>query len=88
MSAIKVKTIPYKKWEKAVEGLELEPERGIRCDKCIKHRLEQTAKYALKEGFDIKSVADPVWFLDPESGDYAKLDSSGHERLINGDYRL
>ena len=42
-----------KQWEDAVKGLELEPERGVRCQRCINHRLEKVAMYALKNGFDI-----------------------------------
>ena len=36
----------------AVKGLENEPERGIRCDKCFYLRLEKTFNYALQNGFD------------------------------------
>ena len=36
-----------------MKGLELEPERGNRCRKCINHRLEKSAKYAFRNGFDI-----------------------------------
>ena len=41
--------------EKFIEmskGLESEPERGIRCDKCYRLRLEKTAEYAARNGFD------------------------------------
>lgn len=34
------------------EGLENEPERGKRCYKCYKLRLEKTALYAKENGFD------------------------------------
>ena len=34
----------------AVKGLENEPERGIRCDKCFELRLNETAKMAKKLG--------------------------------------
>lgn len=33
----------HKEYLKRVQGLEKEPEKGIRCDECIKMRLEQTA---------------------------------------------
>ena len=39
-------------WLKYIEGLENEPERGLRCNKCIEYRLDQTAVYALKYKFD------------------------------------
>jgi len=38
------------KWYKDIEGLENEKEGGKRCFVCIKHRLEKTAKFAVKKG--------------------------------------
>mgnify|MGYP003571282900 CR=1 FL=1 len=35
-----------------VKGLEQEPERGIRCDRCIELRLKETVKKALQMGID------------------------------------
>jgi len=40
-------------WDKAVVGLEQEPEGGARCSVCFKFRLENTAKYAKEHGFEI-----------------------------------
>ncbi len=40
-------------WHKFVEGLEDEPEGGVRCEKCFFFRLEKTVKYAKAKGFDI-----------------------------------
>jgi len=42
-----------KQWEQCVKGLESEPERGRRCQKCTFHRLEKTMEYAKKNGFDL-----------------------------------
>lgn len=39
-------------WQKAVQGLESEPERGKRCEACFLLRLSQTANYASSHGFD------------------------------------
>ena len=39
-------------YEKEIKGLELEPERGSRCLKCYRLRLEYTAKLALEKSFD------------------------------------
>ncbi|MBR6228382.1 MAG: epoxyqueuosine reductase QueH [Eubacterium sp.] len=36
----------------AASGLEEEPERGRRCEKCFRLRLEETAKAAKRENFD------------------------------------
>ena len=38
-------------WEKAVSGLEYEPEGGQRCSACFRFRLSRTAQIAAKEGF-------------------------------------
>ena len=34
------------------KGLEAEPERGKRCEKCIELRLRQSARYAAENGYD------------------------------------
>lgn len=39
-------------YEEAIHGLEMEPERGKRCDVCFQLRLEETAKKASLEKFD------------------------------------
>lgn len=40
------------RYYEAVKGLEDEPERGSRCTQCFKLRLEESAKVAVKCGFD------------------------------------
>lgn len=40
-------------WFARVKGLELEPERGKRCDVCFDMRFERTALYAFENGFSI-----------------------------------
>ena len=37
---------------KSIKGLENEPERGLRCDKCIELRLQQTSRKAKELGID------------------------------------
>jgi predicted adenine nucleotide alpha hydrolase (AANH) superfamily ATPase len=37
-------------WEEAVRGLEGEPERGRRCEECVRFRLEETARKAAELG--------------------------------------
>lgn len=39
-------------FNKAVKGLEIEPEGGKRCDKCFELRLNKTAEVAKENGFD------------------------------------
>jgi hypothetical protein len=38
----------HDEWSKFIIGLEKEPEKGQRCDKCFLLRLEKTASYALE----------------------------------------
>jgi len=40
------------KFHEMSKGLELEPEKGIRCHKCYEMRLEYTAQLAKQKGFD------------------------------------
>jgi predicted adenine nucleotide alpha hydrolase (AANH) superfamily ATPase len=39
-----------KEWEEAVRGLEVEPEKGRRCEACIRLRLRRTAEEAKQQG--------------------------------------
>jgi len=41
------------KWFEITENLKEEPEGGKRCIECFRIRLEKTASYAVKKGFDI-----------------------------------
>ncbi|MCR5099641.1 MAG: epoxyqueuosine reductase QueH [Lachnospiraceae bacterium] len=54
-------------YDEVARGLENEPERGRRCEKCFELRLSETAKRAVAEGFDyfcttltISPQKDPV----------------------------
>lgn len=43
----------HEEWLKEVaSGLENEPERGARCEKCFRYNLKKAASFAAKEGFD------------------------------------
>ncbi|WP_316757718.1 epoxyqueuosine reductase QueH [Pedobacter aquatilis] len=44
-------------WFERAKGMELEPERGIRCTTCFDMRFEPTALYANENGFDTISSA-------------------------------
>src|SRR5690606_35245734 len=39
-------------WFERAKGMEMEPERGIRCTMCFDMRFERTALYAYENGFD------------------------------------
>ncbi len=40
-------------WFARAKGMEMEPERGIRCTMCFDMRFERTALYAYENGFDV-----------------------------------
>ena len=42
----------HDEWLEFVKGLENEPERGARCEKCFQKRLSEVAQKASEEGFD------------------------------------
>lgn len=42
-------------WFERAKGMEMEPERGIRCTMCFDMRFERTALYAFENGFDVIS---------------------------------
>ncbi len=42
----------HQRWEEAVRGMEGEPEKGRRCELCIRMRLLATAEAAREEGYD------------------------------------
>ena len=41
----------HKTWKSATKGLENEPEKGRRCDKCFYLRLKKACEYAKEKGF-------------------------------------
>ena len=43
-------------WERAVAGLEAEPEGGARCDRCFRHNLGRAAAKAAELGFEAFST--------------------------------
>ena len=53
----------HESWLSAVKGLENEPERGRRCLKCFRYRLERAARFAAGGGFELltTSLASSRW---------------------------
>lgn len=41
------------KWYAYIEGMEHEPEKGLRCNKCFEYRLNQTAQKAVQLGIKL-----------------------------------
>lgn len=44
-------------WFARAKGMEMEPERGIRCTMCFDMRFERTALYAHEHGFDVMTTS-------------------------------
>lgn len=42
----------YENWKKMISGLENEPEKGKRCEKCIYNRLEKTSNFAKDNNYE------------------------------------
>ncbi len=42
----------HESWLNEIKGLENEPEKGLRCEKCYEYNLSRTATYAIEHGFD------------------------------------
>ena len=42
----------------------------------------------VKEGFDLTQTEDPIWFLEPGSPHYVRMEKSHEDRIIAGEYRL
>jgi len=43
---------------------------------------------AVKEGFDLNQVNDPIWFLNPETKTYEQLTVKSHERILAKQFRF
>lgn len=55
-----VEDYDHNEYLQEIAGLENEPERGSRCDKCIEFRLSQTAKKAKELGFAKFTTSLPI----------------------------
>lgn len=62
--------------------LRMQPE--IEITGTFKHRKVEL----VKEGYDPRTVADPLYFLDPVDGQYVALTPELHDRLTAGEIRL
>ncbi len=67
-----------------VEGLESEPERGLRCERCFELRMEKTAQYASNIGADCFSTTLSV--SPHKSFSQIKLAAQTAARKYNIDY--
>ena len=70
-----VESYKHREYLDAVEGLEKEPERGVRCDKCIELRLLKTAQKARELEMNIFTTSLPI---SPHKN-FAKISFCGEE---------
>ncbi|MBP3420068.1 MAG: epoxyqueuosine reductase QueH [Marinifilaceae bacterium] len=58
----------HEEWQNAVKGLECEPERGKRCLECFKYRLNRTAEWAVRNGYETftTTLASSRWKLQSQ----------------------
>lgn len=70
-------------WRKHVHGLENEPERGLRCEKCFAYRFCFAREYAKKHGFNaIASVFGVSRHKDQNQVDKAANESCGEIKYL------
>ena len=70
-------------WRNAVNGLENEPERGLRCSKCFAYRFCYAADYARKNGYNtIASVFGVSRHKDQNQVDTSAKQSCGEIKYL------
>jgi len=47
-----IQDVDFERWEEGAKDFADQPEGGLRCEYCFRRRLEETAKYAVKNGFN------------------------------------
>ncbi len=74
----------YEEWKKSMKGLENEPERGLRCEKCFLFRLRKAAEYASKHGFKFfaTTLASSRWKDLRQVNNAGLLAASEHKNLV------
>jgi fatty-acyl-CoA synthase len=50
--------------------------------------FKQKKQQLIRDGFDPDIVVDPLFFKDPQSGDYRSLDAALYARIVEGSIRL
>jgi predicted adenine nucleotide alpha hydrolase (AANH) superfamily ATPase len=65
-------------------GLENEPEKGARCEKCFRFNLARTARYAAEHGFDAFATSLTV---SPHKISAKVFEASDDERFLKADFK-
>ncbi|WP_156482469.1 epoxyqueuosine reductase QueH [Wohlfahrtiimonas chitiniclastica] len=75
-------------WFERAKGMEMEPERGIRCTMCFDMRFERTALYAHEHGFDVmtSSLGISRWKNMAQINDCGKRAVAPYPNLTYWDY--
>ena len=75
-------------WFERARGMELEPERGIRCTMCFDMRFERTALYAHEHGFPVitSSLGISRWKNMPQINDCGARAAAKYPDLMYWDY--
>ena len=70
-------------WREYVQGLESEPERGLRCSKCFAYRFAYAREFAIKNGYNaIASVFGVSRFKDQNQVDKSAESVCGEIQYI------
>lgn len=72
----------HDKWKNAVKGLEVEPERGKRCDVCFAYRFAYARDFAIKNGYN--AVASVLGVSKHK--DQSQVDSAARRALGEIEY--
>lgn len=75
-------------WFERAKGMEMEPERGIRCTMCFDMRFERTALYAVEQGFKVftSSLGISRWKDMNQVNDCGRRAAAPYEGLVYWDY--
>ena len=75
-------------WFERIKGLEMEPERGERCNKCFDMRFERTALYAQENGFPVisSSLGISRWKNMNQINDCGKRAASRYDDMVYWEY--
>ena len=72
---------------KVASGLEDEPEKGKRCEKCYAYNLARAAKYAAGHGFDAYTTSLTVSPHKPSGAVFAAAESIGSAVFLKEDFK-
>ena len=54
----------------------------------VTETFKQRKVELVRDGFDPTAIADPLYFLDPDTGAYRELAAVNYARILDGSIRL